>query len=96
MKFQPINDRICVRRDTSDETTAGGIVIPDIAKKKPQKGTVVAVGPGKLNESSGERTPVGVKAGDRILFGAWSGEDLDIDGEKVIFLAESQVLAVIS
>lgn len=96
MKFKPINDRICVRRDASEETSPGGIVLPDVAKKKPQKGTVVAVGPGKLDETSGKRIPVGVKEGDRILFGAWSGEDLEIDGQKVIFLAEAQVLAILS
>src|SRR5688572_29751311 len=93
-KFRPLQDRILIRRVTSEEKTAGGIIIPDTAKEKPQEGEVVAVGTGKRLED-GKVHPLDVKAGDRILFGKYSGSEIKIDGEEHLILREDEVLGVI-
>ena len=95
MRFRPLHDRVVVRRVTSDEKTAGGIIIPDTAKEKPSEGEVIAVGPGGRDES-GKLTPIDVKAGDRILFGKWSGTEVKIDGEDLLIMKESDIMGVIS
>lgn len=94
MKVNPLDDRIVVRPSEAEETTAGGIVLPDAAKEKPQRGTVVAVGPGRLLES-GERAAISVEVGDQVLFGKYGGTDIEIDGEEVKILRESDILAKI-
>jgi len=94
MTFRPLHDRILVRRIEADEKTAGGIIIPDTAKEKPQEGEVVAAGPGARNEA-GQLQPLDVKAGDRILFGKWSGTEIKLDGEDLIIMKESDVMGVI-
>ncbi len=94
MKIRPLNDRVLVTRVEEEQKTAGGIIIPDTAKEKPQEGKVVAVGPGKINEQ-GERTPLQVKAGDRILFAKYAGTEIKIDGEEQIFMREDDILAVL-
>jgi chaperonin GroES len=96
MNLQPIGDRIIVRRESSDEKTAGGILLPDTAKKKPQRGVVIAVGPGKLNKK-GERQPLQLKAGDKVLFTAWAGDEFKDrkDPNEVLVMHEEDVLAVI-
>ena len=94
MKFRPLHDRVVVRRIESDERTAGGIIIPDTAKEKPQEGEVIAVGPG-ARDDSGKLIPLDLKAGDRILFGKWSGTEVKIDGEDLIIMKESDVMGVI-
>jgi chaperonin GroES len=94
MAFRPLHDRILVRRIEADEKTAGGIIIPDTAKEKPQEGEVIAVGPGARNEA-GQLQPLDVKAGDRILFGKWSGTEIKLDGEDLIIMKESDVMGVI-
>ena len=94
MAFRPLHDRVLVRRVTEDEKTAGGIIIPDSAKEKPQEGEVVAVGPGSKAED-GKITPLDVKAGDRILFGKWSGTEVKIDGEELLIMKESDILGVV-
>jgi chaperonin GroES len=94
MKFRPLHDRVVVRRIDAEEKTAGGIIIPDTAKEKPQEGEVVAVGPGGRNEK-GELVPLELKAGDRILFGKWSGTEVKLDGEDLIIMKESDILGVI-
>ena len=94
MKIKPLNDRVLVTRIEEEQKTAGGIIIPDTAKEKPQEGKVVAVGPGKTNDQ-GERVPLGVKAGDRVLFGKYAGTEIKIDGEKHIFMREDDILAVL-
>ena len=94
MKFRPLHDRVVVRRIDAEEKTAGGIIIPDTAKEKPQEGEVVAVGPGGRNEK-GELVPLELKAGDRILFGKWSGTEVKLDGEELIIMKESDILGVI-
>ena len=94
MKFRPLHDRVVVRRIESDARTAGGIIIPDTVKEKPMQGEVVAVGPGARNEQ-GALVPLDVKAGDRILFGKWSGTEVKIDGEELLIMNESDVLGVI-
>ena len=94
MKIRPLNDRVLVIRVEEEQKTAGGIIIPDTAKEKPQEGKVVAVGPGKINEQ-GERTPLQVKAGDRILFAKYAGTEIKIDGEEQIFMREDDILAVL-
>ena len=94
MKIRPLNDRVLVTRVAEEKKTAGGIIIPDTAKEKPQEGKVVAVGPGKTNEQGG-RTPLQVKAGDRILFGKYAGTEIKIDGEEQIFMREDDILAVL-
>jgi chaperonin GroES len=94
MTFRPLHDRILVRRIEADERTAGGIIIPDTAKEKPQEGEVIAVGPGARNEA-GQLQPLDVKVGDRILFGKWSGTEIKLDGEDLIIMKESDVMGVI-
>jgi chaperonin GroES len=94
MKFRPLHDRVVVRRVESEEKTAGGIIIPDTAKEKPQEGEVIAVGPGGRDES-GKLIPIDVKVGDRILFGKWSGTEVKIDGEELLIMKESDVMGVI-
>jgi len=92
MKINPLDDRVVVRPTEAEETTAGGIVLPDAAKEKPQRGAVLAVGPGRLLDS-GERSAVGVEVGDEILFGKYGGTDIEVDGEEVKILRESDILA---
>src|ERR1700756_5308715 len=94
MKFRPLHDRVVVRRIESQEKTTGGIIIPDTAKEKPQEGEVVAVGPGARNEN-GELVALELKAGDRVLFGKWSGTEVKIDGEDLLIMKESDVLGII-
>jgi chaperonin GroES len=94
MHFRPLHDRVVVRRIDADEKTAGGIIIPDTAKEKPQEGEVVAVGPGGRNEK-GELVPLELKAGDHVLFGKWSGTEVKIDGEDLLIMKESDILGVI-
>jgi chaperonin GroES len=94
MKFRPLHDRVVVRRVESEEKTAGGIIIPDTAKEKPMEGEVLAVGPGARNEK-GELVALDVKAGDRILFGKWSGSEVRIDGEDLLIMKESDVMGII-
>ena len=94
MHFRPLHDRVVVRRIEAEEKTSGGIIIPDTAKEKPQEGEVVAVGPGARAED-GTVTALDVKAGDRILFGKWSGTEVRIDGEELLIMKESDILGVI-
>ena len=94
MHFRPLHDRVIVRRLDAEEKTAGGIIIPDTAKEKPQEGEIIAVGPGARNEK-GELVPLDVKAGDRVLFGKWSGTEVKIDGEELLIMKESDILGVI-
>ena len=94
MQFRPLHDRVVVRRLEQDEKTAGGIIIPDTAKEKPQEGEIVAVGPGARGED-GKLHPLDVKAGDRVLFGKWSGTEVKIDGEELIIMKESDVMGII-
>ena len=94
MKFRPLHDRVVVRRVDAEEKTAGGIIIPDTAKEKPQEGEVIAVGPGARDES-GKVSPLEVKAGDRILFGRWSGTEVRIDGEDLLIMKESDIMGVL-
>lgn len=92
MKINPLDDRVVVRPNEAEETTAGGIVLPDAAKEKQQRGTVLAVGPGRLLDS-GERSAISVKIGDQVLFGKYGGTEIEIDGEDVKILRESDILA---
>jgi len=94
MHFRPLHDRVVVRRIDAEEKTAGGIIIPDTAKEKPQEGEIVAVGPGARNEK-GELVPLDLKSGDRILFGKWSGTEVKIDGQDLLIMKESDILGVI-
>jgi chaperonin GroES len=94
MKVRPLHDRLVVRRIEEKESVKGGIIIPDTAKEKPQEGEVIAVGNGKVLES-GTKVPMDVKAGDKVLFGKYSGTDIKIDGEEYLILREDEVLAVI-
>ena len=94
MKFRPLHDRVVVRRIEGEEKTKGGIIIPDTAKEKPMEGEVVAVGPGARDES-GKLVPLDVKAGDRILFGKWSGSEIKLEGEDLLIMKESDVLGVL-
>jgi len=94
MKFRPLHDRIVVRRIEADEKTAGGIIIPDTAKEKPQEGEVLAVGPGARDES-GQIQPLDVKVGDRVLFGKWSGTEIRLDGEDLLIMKEADVMGVL-
>ena len=94
MKFRPLHDRVVVKRLEEDTKTAGGIIIPDTAKEKPQQGKIVAVGPGGRDES-GKVTPLDVKAGDTVLFGKWSGTEVKIDGEDLLIMKESDILGVL-
>jgi len=94
MKFRPLHDRVLVRRIEGVEKTAGGIIIPDTAKEKPQEGEVIAAGTGAKSEE-GKVTPLDVKAGDRILFGKWSGTEVKVDGEDLLIMKESDILGII-
>ncbi|TXH36256.1 MAG: co-chaperone GroES [Rhodospirillaceae bacterium] len=94
MKFRPLHDRVLVRRVESVAKTAGGIIIPDTAKEKPQEGEVLAAGAGNKAED-GKVTPLDVKAGDRILFGKWSGTEVRVDGEDLLIMKESDILGII-
>jgi chaperonin GroES len=94
MKFRPLHDRVVVRRLDAEEKTTGGIIIPDTAKEKPMEGEVVAVGPGARNEQ-GQLVPLDVKAGDRILFGKWSGTEVKIDREELLIMKESDIMGII-
>ncbi|BDD66394.1 hypothetical protein Sj15T_14150 [Sphingobium sp. TA15] len=95
MAFRPLHDRVLVRRVEAEEKTAGGIIIPDTAKEKPQEGEIVSVGTGSKAED-GKVTPLDVKAGDRILFGKWSGTEVKVDGEDLLIMKESDILGVIA
>src|SRR5690606_8549702 len=94
MGFRPLHDRVVVRRIEADEKTAGGIIIPDTAKEKPQEGEIVAVGPGARNEK-GELVALEVKTGDRVLFAKWSGTEVRINGEDLLIMKESDILGII-
>jgi chaperonin GroES len=94
MKFRPLHDRVVVRRVEAEEKTAGGIIIPDTAKEKPQQGEVVAVGPGGRDES-GKLIPIDVQAGDRVLFGKWSGTEVKIDGIEYLIMKENDIMGVL-
>jgi chaperonin GroES len=94
MKIKPMNDRVLVLRLKEEQKTAGGIIIPDTAKEKPQEGKVVAVGPGKVGDD-GKRTVLEVKAGDRVLFGKYAGTEMKIDGVEHVFMREDDILGVI-
>ncbi|MDD3029992.1 MAG: co-chaperone GroES [Alphaproteobacteria bacterium] len=95
MKFRPLHDRVVVRRLEGDQKTAGGIIIPDTAKEKPQEGEVLAVGPG-LRDESGKVLPLDVQVGDRILFGKWSGTEVKLDGEDLLIMKESDIMGVVA
>jgi len=94
MAFRPLGDRVLVRRVEEEEKTKGGIIIPDTAKEKPQEGKVVSVGPGARDES-GKLVPLDVKAGDRVLFGKWSGTEVKIDGDDLLIMKESDILGIV-
>ena len=94
MKFRPLHDRIVVKRIEAEEKTAGGIIIPDTVKEKPSQGEVVAVGPGGRDEA-GKLIPIDIRAGDRVLFGKWSGTEVKIDGEDPLIMKESDIFGVI-
>jgi chaperonin GroES len=94
MKFRPLHDRVVVRRIDAEEKTAGGIIIPDTAKEKPMEGEVIAVGPGARNEQ-GQLVALDVQAGDRILFGKWSGTEVKLDGEELLIMKESDIMGII-
>jgi len=94
MKFKPLHDRVLVRRIEQEEKTKGGIIIPDTAKEKPQEGEVIAAGPG-ARKDDGNLVPLDVKAGDRVLFGKWSGTEVKIDGEDLLIMKESDILGII-
>ena len=94
MKFRPLHDRVLVRRIEEDDTTAGGIIIPDTAKEKPQEGEVIAAGSG-IKAEDGTIIPLDVKAGDLILFGKWSGNEVTVDGEELLIMKESDILGII-
>ena len=94
MNFRPLHDRVVVRRIEEDETTTGGIIIPDTAKEKPMQGEILAVGPGARNEK-GEVVPLDVKVGDHVLFGKWSGNEVTIDGEELAIMKEADIMGVL-
>jgi chaperonin GroES len=94
MKFRPLHDRVVVKRIDAEEKSAGGIIIPDTAKEKPQQGEIVAVGPGGRDEA-GKLIPLDVKAGDRVLFGKWSGTEVKIDGVEYLIMKESDIMGVL-
>ena len=94
MKFRPLHDRVVVRRLDEEQKTAGGIIIPDTAAEKPQQGEVIAVGPGARGDDN-DVVPLDVKAGDRILFGKWSGTEVKIDGEELLIMKESDIMGVL-
>ena len=94
MKVRPLQDRILVRRVAEEEKTKGGIIIPDTAKEKPQEGEVIAVGPGARDEN-GTVQPLDLRAGDRVLFGKWSGTEVKLDGEELLIMKESDIMGII-
>jgi chaperonin GroES len=94
MSFRPLHDRVLIRRVEAEEKTAGGIIIPDTAKEKPMEGEVVAVGPGARGED-GKIQPLDVKAGDRVLFGKWSGTEIKLEGEDLIIMKESDIMGIV-
>jgi chaperonin GroES len=94
MQFRPLHDRVVVRRVDAEEKTAGGIIIPDTAKEKPQQGEIIAAAPGARDES-GKLQPLDVKVGDRVLFGKWSGTEVRMDGEDLLIMKESDVMGVL-
>jgi chaperonin GroES len=94
MHFRPLHDRVLVRRIDAEEKTAGGIIIPDTAREKPQEGEVIAAGPGGRNEQ-GQLIPIDVRSGDRVLFAKWSGTEVKIDGEEYLIMKESDLLGVV-
>ena len=95
LKFRPLHDRVVVRRIEAEEKTKGGIIIPDTVKEKPQEGEILSVGPGGRDEA-GKLIPIDLKAGDRVLFGKWSGTEVKIDGEDLLIMKESDVMGVIA
>ncbi|EJF76208.1 MULTISPECIES: co-chaperone GroES [Bartonella] len=94
IQFRPLHDRVVVRRVESENKTAGGIIIPDTAKEKPQEGEVIAIGNGALDDN-GKRVPLEVKTGDRILFGKWSGTEVKINGEDLLIMKESDIMGIL-
>lgn len=94
MKLKPLNDRVVIEASKAEEKTAGGIVLPETAKEKPLTGKVVAAGPGKLNDD-GSRTPLDVKKGDKVLFGKYSGSDVEVDGKEYKIMRESEILGIV-
>ncbi len=94
-KFRPLHDRVVVKRVEAEEKSKGGIIIPDTAKEKPQEGEVVAVGPGGRDEN-GKLIPMDLKAGDRVLFGKWSGTEVKLDGDELLIMKESDIMGVIA
>ncbi|MEI8268956.1 MAG: co-chaperone GroES [Acidimicrobiaceae bacterium] len=96
MKLQPLEDRIVVRPDVAESTTASGLVIPDSAKEKPQQGEVIAAGPGRRSETTGELIPSGVKTGDSVVYSKYGGTEITIDGEDLLILSSRDVLAVVT
>ena len=94
MAFRPLHDRVLVRRIEAEEKTAGGIIIPDTAKEKPQEGEIVAAGPGARDES-GKIQPLDVKTGDRVLFGKWSGTEVKLEGEDLLIMKESDIMGIV-
>ena len=94
MAFRPLHDRVLVRRIEAEEKTAGGIIIPDTAQEKPSEGEVIAVGPGGRDEA-GKLVPIDIKAGDRVLFGKWSGTEVKLDGEDLLIMKESDIMGII-
>jgi chaperonin GroES len=95
LKFRPLHDRVVVKRIEAEEKTAGGIIIPDTAKEKPMQGEIVAVGPGGRDES-GTLIPIDVRAGDKVLFGKWSGTEVKLDGDELLIMKESDIMGVIA
>jgi len=94
MKIRPLNDRVLVIREEEEQKSAGGIIIPDTAKEKPQRGKVVAAGPGKMGDD-GKRTPLEVKTGDRVLFAKYAGTDIKLDGVEHVFMREDDILSIV-
>jgi chaperonin GroES len=94
MKFRPLHDRVVIRRIDAEEKTSGGIIIPDTAQEKPMEGEVIAVGPGARNEQ-GQIVALEVKAGDRILFGKWSGTEVKLDGDELLIMKESDIMGIV-
>ena len=94
-KFRPLHDRVVVRRVESEEKTKGGIIIPDTAKEKPQEGEIIAIGSG-IRDEAGKLVPLAVKAGDRVLFGKWSGTEIKLDGEDLLIMKESDIMGVLA
>jgi chaperonin GroES len=94
MKFRPLHDRVAVKRIEEEQKTKGGIIIPDTAKEKPMQGEILAVGPGARNDK-GDLIPMGVKVGDRVLFGKWSGTEVKLDGDELLIMKESDIMGVL-